>query len=122
MMKFNDEETVTRILWAPIKGRVRTVTKSIHERGGYMNSNNQNDKESDSFAVMKLMPRQQQSFTFTPDVRLKLRMLAVLMDKPMNRLLEDLIDAMWDIHQNDKTDIKLSRKKRKRIRNIITGQ
>jgi len=87
-----------------------------------MNSNNQNDKESDSFAVMKLMSRQQQNFTFTPDVRLKLRMLAILMDKPMNRLLEDLIDAMWDIHQNDKTDIKLSRKERKRIKNIITGQ
>jgi hypothetical protein len=44
------------------------------------------------------------------------------MNKRMNILVEELIDAMWDIYQNDETDVKLSRKERKRIQKIITGQ
>ena len=87
-----------------------------------MNDHDQNNQEFDFGSIMKLMPRQQQSFTLKPDIRLKLRMLSILMDKRMNRLVEELIDAMWDIHQNDKTDVELSRKERKRIQKIITGQ
>ncbi|MCP4608268.1 MAG: hypothetical protein GY845_06100 [Planctomycetes bacterium] len=80
-----------------------------------------NNSQFDSDALFKSMPRQQQSLTFTPDIRLKLRMLSILKGKPMNRLVEELIDAMWDLHQNDETGIALTRKERKRIKNIIGG-
>ncbi len=86
-----------------------------------MSASDQNNQEFDSDSVMKLMPRQQQNLTLTPDIRLKLRMLSILMNKRMNILVEELIDAMWDIHQNDETDVKLSRKERKRIQKIIIG-
>ncbi|MCP4612481.1 MAG: hypothetical protein GY845_27600 [Planctomycetes bacterium] len=80
-----------------------------------------NNSQFDSDALMKSMPRQQQNLTFTPDIRLKLRMLSILKGKPMNRLLEELVDAMWALHCNDETDVKLSRRERKRIQNIIAG-
>ena len=86
-----------------------------------MTHNPENKQAFDSDAVMKLMPRQQQNLTLTPDIRLKLRMLSVLMNTRMNRLVEELVDAMWDIHQNDEADVNLTLKERKRIENIIKG-
>ncbi|MBM3133026.1 MAG: hypothetical protein FJZ95_08355 [Chloroflexi bacterium] len=63
--------------------------------------------------------RQQQNLNLTPSVRIKLRMMAIMLEIPMNQLVEDLVTAMWGVMEDMPIEKRLNVKAEARLAHII---